>query len=227
MIKKKEKNPEVEEQNSVQPAGNIYQSLKKNFITTWLMVGACTIISLSSIVFAYKTYVYQMNHVLTLDPEGDVKPLEMVNRDKVIKIECLDHMSKWFGSYYTYDQNNVDEQRERGLWYIDTDDGKKLEDFYKQKRWFDDVKKFNIKQTSELLPEEVVLDVSKKPYRFKAVALTSIRQGDELDYYKIYCTGVLKEVSRDFPKNPHGLMIDNYEEKKVLLKDYKEEDGRE
>lgn len=199
------------------PLNNLYAALKTNRIITITALVFSSISIILSLAFAYYTYSFSINHVLFLNYDGKIIPAELIERNKVISIEIKRHLDLWFRSYYTYDQNNLQQQREAGLWLIDSADGARLEEHYSQS-WFKQVVQKNISQTTELIPESVSITGNKEPYQFKASALIKIRRENSAEYnaYRLDVSGQIITVSPNYPINPNGLLILNYVEQPLV-----------
>ena len=63
---------------------------------------------------------------------------------------------------------------------------------------------------AKVLRIESTLDLDTKPNRFKTTVFFEINRGSIIDTYELTTTGNLIEVDRNFPNNPHGLLITDY-----------------
>ena len=183
---------------------------------TLAMAAITGITVVASIVFAFIIFKYNMNHALTLDKDGEVLPLQWIERKKVLYIEIKDHLDKWFSSYYTYDQNNMEQQREKALWLVSAEDGKRLEDYYRSQGWFNDVVKYGIVQKTSLEVEKIQVYGNNEPFTFYASAIMEISRGQTKDVFRLEVTGAIGFVSPSWPWNPHGMLITNYQEKPLV-----------
>lgn len=195
----------------MRPDIDIYKALRVNRMITLSSVLLALLVVIGALVFAYQTYVFNLNHAFTLDKEGSVLPLQWVERNRVIEVEIKDHLKNFFETYYSYDANNLESQRELGLWLISGEDGKKLEQYYRETGWFEDVKRYNIIQQTKIDPESIVIQGRDEPFSFQAQAILTVERGQSKNVYNLICAGYISFVSPNFPVNPHGLLISDYQ----------------
>ena len=66
------------------------------------------------------------------------------------------------------------------------------------------------------------LDLDADPIQFKTTLTFEINRGSVTDTYQLLTTGNLISVARNFPNNPHGLLITNYFEQHLQKIDSQE-----
>ncbi len=195
------------------PEIDIYKSLKRNNLIVWAMVVLMFFSIIVNAVVLLKIYSRQMNMVLTFDKEGEVLPLTWVDRNENIHIEIKNHLEMFHRYFYQYDAYNYQERIEQhALWLAD----KSVEDLYilrQNELWYDKVRQFQIKQQLYINPDDIVVVGDKEPYQFTVNATLIIEQGGEKNYFKFQTTGDILLVGRNYPLNPHGLIISNFLEK--------------
>ena len=174
------------------PKLDIYKTLIINRMVVW---GLMLAFIASAAIFAYalnNLYTKQLNTVLVLDTDGEVIPMKWMQRDENIKVEIKDHLEKslWFGD------NSVEQ-----LYIKRKNDG-----------WYTKVSNYGIKQTIETLPENIEIQGNEEPYSFKVKSTLSITQDDQTIRYSFETTGIIIFVSRNYPLNPHGLLITRFAE---------------
>lgn len=199
------KNPEI----------NIYSFLRKNRAITLSTVILCTIIVVSAFVFSYKVYTYNMNNTLTIDKDGMVLPMKWYDRDQNIGIEIKNHLKLWLETYHTYDQLSIEEKKRRSKFLISENDFNKLQIFYDSKDWFDDVAKFYLKVKGTIVEDNISVIGNKEPFSFKANAIIEVNRGMVSDFYNMSISGNIILVERNWPLNPHGMIIYNYKESEL------------
>ena len=195
----------------MKPEKDIYQALKQNRAITLGALVLAFVSVLASLSYGYFMHRQAMKQILMVNSQGQVIPARLANREETLKIEIQDFLNDWFQSYYTYDLNNLEEQREKGLWLISGDDGKKLEKFYTESGWFTEVKRYSLSQETELLPQTLKITPQKGLYGFQAIGRMRLQRGGNVTEYYLRTSGFLREVSRSFPQNPHGFLIINYQ----------------
>lgn len=193
------------------PKIDIYKTLIINRLVVWgLMISFVG----SSAIFAFSInslYAKQLNTVLVLDSNGEVIPMKWMQRDENIKVEIKDHLEKFHTFFYQYDAYNVEKSLEKALWFGDNS----IEQLYIKRKndgWYSRVSSYGIKQTIEILPENIEILGNDEPYSFRVKATLSITQDDQTVRYSFETTGLIIFVSRNYPLNPHGLLITRFAE---------------
>ncbi len=193
------------------PKIDIYKILIVNRMVVW---GLTIAFIVSSAIFAFAIndlYSKQLSTVLVLDIDGEVIPMKWMQRDENIKVEIMDHLEKFHMYFYQYDAFNVEKSLEKALWFGDNS----IEQLYIKRKndgWYTKVSSYGIKQTIEILPENIEILGNKEPYSFRVKAGLSITQDDQTVRYSFETTGLIIFVSRNYPLNPHGLLITRFAE---------------
>ena len=193
------------------PKIDIYKTLIINRMVVWGLTIAF-IVSSSIFAAAIKNlYTKQLNTVLVLDANGEVIPMKWMQRDENIKIEIKDHLEKFHTYFYQYDAFNVEKSLEKALWFGDNS----VEQLYIKRKndgWYTKVSNYGINQTIEILPENIEIQGNSEPYSFRVKAILSITQDEQTVRYSFETTGLIIFVSRNYPLNPHGLLITRFAE---------------
>ena len=193
------------------PKIDIYKTLIVNRMVVW---GLAIAFIVSSAIFAFSInslYSRQLNTVLVLDTNGEVIPMKWMQRDENIKVEIKDHLEKFHTYFYQYDAFNVEKSLEKSLWFGDNS----IEQLYIKRKndgWYTKVSNYGINQTIEILPENIEIQGNKEPYSFRVKATLSITQDEQTVRYSFETTGLIIFVSRNYPLNPHGLLITRFAE---------------
>ena len=193
------------------PKIDIYKTLIVNRMVVW---GLTIAFIVSSAIFAFSInslYSKQLNTVLVLDTNGEVIPMKWMQRDENIKVEIKDHLEKFHTYFYQYDAFNVEKSLEKALWFGDNS----VEQLYIKRKndgWYTKVSNYGINQTIEILPENIEIQGNSEPYSFRVKAILSITQDEQTVRYSFETTGLIIFVSRNYPLNPHGLLITRFAE---------------
>jgi hypothetical protein len=137
--------------------------------------------------------------------------MKWMQRDENIKVEIKDHLEKFHTYFYQYDAFSVEKNLEKSLWFGDNS----IEQLYIKRKndgWYTKVSNYGIKQTIEILPENIEIQGNKEPYSFRVKAVLSITQDEQTVRYSFETTGLIIFVSRNYPLNPHGLLITRFAE---------------
>lgn len=194
---------------------NIYKSLRLNRIIVFAVIFLALASIIASIVFAFITYKYNMKHALVLSADGEVIPLELVERNRVINIQIQEHLRYFYGSYYTFDQNSMPGQREKGLWLVDDVTGRQLEDFYEGQGWFNKIIRESLEQKTTIIEESVQIAGTNAPYSFQLtveIVVNPMSRKDLITTYRMNVVGQISLVQAAWPVNTEGLLIHSYRE---------------
>ena len=198
---------------------DIYLALRKNRLIVWGCVAAVVIIVIVAFVFNHKTQQYYMNHVQTMDVDGDVIPLKWQEKKDVKWLAIQNNVALILKRRFDYDFNDVDspKRQDQMLRLFDRTEGKNI--INSEGDWYKKVRRKNLIQKIEVIPESVKASV--KDMSFQGSAVLTITDGRSKTRYQITSTGNLKEVKPSFPDNPHGLVAFNYRESRKKLKEEK------
>jgi len=199
------------------PYKNIYQILRLNrFIVIVAIIG--TVISgvLSSVI-TYKIYQNSVNSAFAIGTDGSVIPLKWVTQRENLEVEALSHLELFHSYFYNIDASNYEKNLEKALWLGNSS----VDNVYRQKK-ADGV--YNRLLQYSLVEKVISIDskinLQKEPYGFKTITIFEINRGTVTDRYELTTTGNLILVDRNYPKNPHGLLITNYFENTLKKVDY-------
>lgn len=194
------------------PEKDIYKALRRNTTVVWGLVLAFIVSMIIMCVLMFRVYSYNMNHTLTLDKNGDVLPLTWIERDESIKIEMKHHIEMFLGYFYNYDRNNWKSQLDKALWLGD-ESIEKLFLNRESEGWFNEVNQLGISQQIVFSTDSIKIYGNKEPFEFSVWATLILKYGPEKKYYHFTPSGYILLVNRNYPYNPHGLLITKYAER--------------
>ena len=120
--------------------------------------------------------------------------------------------------FYNIDANNYKKQIEKALWLSNN----AVADLFRQKQAegvYNRLLQYSLVQNVISIQSKVELE--SEPYKFKTVTIFQINRGSIIDTYELISSGNLIHVDRNFPHNPHGLLITDYFENTLRkLEDY-------
>ena len=212
------------EKEHLHPHVALYHNLRLNRLLVWAMAAVTISTLVVCGVVVYRMHVYHLNHALAVSGDGKVIPLEYVERNRVIAIQMKEHLHDFFHSYYTFDQNNMVLQREKGLWLISQQDGAALEQFYEEQGWFNNIIRKGLNQQANIVEGSLEFSGQNPPYQFKCqveIEVHPMGSPEFTDTYHMQVAGELSLASAVWPVNPEGLIIHHYREspwKKVVAK---------
>lgn len=197
------------------PYKNIYNVLKINrFIV--LAVVVCALLSSSlSIWMAFTTHKNTMNSAFAINTDGSIIPLKLVSQKENFKVEALAHLELFHNYFYNIDASNYEKNLKKALWLGNSS----VDNLYRQKKAdgvYNRLLQYSLVQ--KVLSIDSKINETNGSYSFTATTIFEINRGTIIDTYELVSTGNLIMVDRNFPNNPHGLLIANYFENTLKKK---------
>ena len=189
------------------PYKNIYSVLKLNrFIV--LAVVICSLLSSSfAIWMAFKTEKDALNSAFAINTDGSIIPLKLVTQKENFRVEALAHLELFHTYFYNIDASNYERNLEKALWLANSS----VDTLYRQKKAdgvYNRLLQYSLVQ--KVLSIDSQVEQQNGSYVFQTVTIFEINRGSVIDTYELISTGNLIMVDRNFPNNPHGLLITNY-----------------
>ncbi|MDT0651882.1 conjugal transfer protein TraK [Autumnicola edwardsiae] len=194
------------------PYKNIYAVLKINRFIVLAVVICSVLSSFFAVWMVFNINKKVLNNAFAINTDGSIIPLKLVTQKENFKVEALAHLELFHNYFYNIDASNYEKNLEKALWLGNSS----VDNLYRQKK-ADGV--YNRLLQYSLIQKVVSIDsqVEEKNgvYTFKTVTVFEINRGSIIDTYELVSTGNLITVDRNFPNNPHGLLITNYFEKSL------------
>ena len=189
------------------PYKNIYSVLKLNrFIV--LAVVICSLLSSSFAIWkAFKTEKDALNSALDINTDGSIITLKLVTQKENFRVEALAHLELFHTYFYNIDASNYERNLEKALWLANSS----VDNLYRQKKAdgvYNRLLQYSLVQ--KVLSIDSQVEQQNGSYVFQTVTIFEINRGSVIDTYELISTGNLIMVDRNFPNNPHGLLITNY-----------------
>ena len=189
---------------------NIYTILALNrFIV--LIVTICAFASSGfSGWLMYDTHQKALNNAFAVSTDGNVIPLQWVDQRENLLVESKAHLEFFHSNFYGIDASNYEKNVEKALWL----GNRSVDELYQQKKAegvYNRLLQYSLLQKVISIQSTVNLD--QTPYAFITTLQFQVNRGTVTDTYELVTTGKLIHVDRNFPHNPHGLLITNYFEK--------------
>lgn len=193
---------------------NIEKNIRRNNIFVMAMTLLVGVIIISYAIFVYQTAKYFRNQGIGIElASGSVMTLKSLPMAEQKLIEIKSHMRQFYSSFYSFDQYNMEQQLNAGLW-LGGESLRKLYDSYKNDDWYNNIIQYNIFQSATI--HEYMVDADKYPYQVKVKGILTLRKEKEIQRFQLNGSCTLENVTRDFPKNPHGLFIRNWKEDALI-----------
>lgn len=189
------------------PYSNIYSVLKLNRFIVLSVVLVAFASSSYSIYQMYRTTQTMLNSNFAVDADGEVIPLKLVKQRENLAVEAKAHIALFHHYFYNLNTSNYQAQLEKALWLGD----KTVDDVYRQKKAdgiYNRILQYALVQKINL--KKIDVDLRQEPYVFHVVAKLEVQRGTITDSYELVTSGALVPVDRNFPRNPHGLLITNF-----------------
>jgi len=202
------------------PYNAIYAALKINRLIVWLVVVCATLSSLFSGWMVYRINQQSLQNAFAISNQGEVIPLKLVSQYENLEVEALAHLEQFHRFFYDIDASNYESNLEKALWLGNNS----VDNIYRQKKTegvYNRLIQYSLVQN--VLRIESQIDLNTDPYRFQTTVVFEINRGSITDTYELITTGNLIHVDRNFPHNPHGLLITDFFEKSLRKNDA---DGR-
>ena len=194
------------------PYKNIYAVLRINRFIVLAVVICSVLSSFFAVWMVFNINKKVLNNAFAINTDGSIIPLKLVTQKENFKVEALAHLELFHNYFYNIDASNYEKNLEKALWLGNSS----VDNLYRQKK-ADGV--YNRLLQYSLVQKVVSIDsqVEEKNgvYTFKTVTVFEINRGSIIDTYELVSTGNLITVDRNFPNNPHGLLITNYFEKSL------------
>lgn len=194
------------------PYKNIYAVLKLNrFIVLTVVVGA-VLTCLVSVFLVMKLHRETLNSAFVVNSDGSIIPLKMVSQHENLTVEVLSHLELFHTYFYNIDASNYEKSLEKALWLGNSS----VDALYRQKKAdgvYNRLLQYSLVQ--KVISIDSKIDIHDEPYSFETKTIFEINRGSAIDTYELTTTGNLIPVSRNFPNNPHGLLVSNFFENKL------------
>lgn len=183
-----------------------------------MAVVVCSMLSSSfSIWMAFKTKKDALNSAFAINTDGSIIPLKLVTQKENFKVEALAHLDLFHNYFYNIDASNYESNLEKALWLGNSS----VDDLYRQKKAdgvYNRLLQYSLVQ--KVLSIDSQVEQQNGNHVFRTVTIFEINRGSVIDTYELVSTGNLIIVDRNFPNNPHGLLITNYFENTLRKIDY-------
>jgi len=189
------------------PYKNIYNVLKLNRFIVLAVVVCALLSSTFSVWMAFNTNKNAMNSAFAINTDGSIIPLKLVNQKENFKVEALAHLELFHNYFYNIDASNYEKNLKKALWLGNSS----VDNLYRQKKAdgvYNRLLQYSLVQ--KVLSIESQITENNGTYGFTSTTIFEINRGTIIDTYELVSTGNLIMVNRNFPNNPHGLLITNY-----------------
>ena len=160
-----------------------------------------------SLWMAFTTNKNALNSAFAINTDGSIIPLKLVTQKENFRVEALAHLDLFHNYFYNIDASNYERNLEKALWLGNSS----VDNLYRQKKAdgvYNRLLQYSLVQKVISIDSQV--EEQNGAYVFKTVTVFEINRGSIIDTYELVSTGNLIMVDRNFPNNPHGLLITSY-----------------
>ena len=189
------------------PYKNIYQVLKLNRAIVYCVIVCSLLISSFSLWMVYTIHNKALNAAFAVNTDGSIIPLKLVTQKENFKVEALAHLDLFHNYFYSIDASNYEKNLEKALWLANSS----VSDLYRQKKAegvYNRLLQYSLVQ--KVLHSVSQIESNNGNHTFRTLTVFQINRGSITDTYELVSTGKLITVDRNFPNNPHGLLITDY-----------------
>ena len=189
------------------PYQNIYNVLKINRFIVFTVVICGMLCNIFSLWTAFSTSEKASNSAFAVNTDGSIIPLKLVTQKENFMVEALAHLSLFHQYFYNIDASNYEKNLEKALWLGNSS----VDNLYRQKKAdgvYNRLLQYSLVQKVISIDSEI--EEGEGNSTFKTKVVFEINRGAIVDIYELVSTGKLIPVDRQFPHNPHGLLITDY-----------------
>ncbi|WP_341220521.1 conjugal transfer protein TraK [Polaribacter atrinae] len=189
------------------PYKNIYKVLKLNRFIVLVVVVCGLLSSTFSIWMTFTTNKRALNSAFAINTDGSIIPLKLVTQKENFQVEALSHIDLFHKYFYNIDASNYERNLKKALWLGNSS----VDNLYRQKKAdgvYNRLLQYSLVQ--KVLSIDSQIEEQNGNFIFRTVTVFEINRGSIIDTYELVSTGNLIIVDRNFPNNPHGLLITNY-----------------
>lgn len=189
------------------PYKNIYNVLKLNRFIVLAVVVFAFLASTFSVWMAFTTHKSALKSAFAINTDGSIIPLKLVTQKENFRVEALAHLELFHTYFYNIDESNYERNLEKALWLGNSS----IDNLYRQKKAdgvYNRLLQYSLVQKVLSIDSRII--ENNGSYSFNTTTIFEINRGSIIDTYELVSTGNLILVNRNFPNNPHGLLITDY-----------------
>ncbi|MHA7830161.1 MAG: conjugal transfer protein TraK [Flagellimonas sp.] len=189
------------------PFKNIQQQLRMNRWVVLSVLIVSGVVCTVAVLLIYRVHRESLDHAFVVNGEGEVIPLTWVDQRKNLEVEALAHLEQFHRWFYGVDAGSYENNMERALWLGNGT----VAEVFQQKRadgFFNRLLQYSLVQKVERIDSKI--DMGKESMGFRTRTILIIHRGSAADTYELITSGRLIQVERNFPHNPHGLLITDF-----------------
>lgn len=189
------------------PYKNIYSVLQLNRFIVLAVIVCALLSSTISVWMAFSTHKNALQSAFAINTDGSIIPLKLVTQKENFSVEALAHLELFHNYFYNIDASNYEKNLKKALWLGNSS----VDNLYRQKKAdgvYNRLLQYSLVQ--KVLGIDSQITEINGSFSFTTTVTFEINRGVIVDTYELVSTGKLIMVDRNFPNNPHGLLITDY-----------------
>jgi hypothetical protein len=189
------------------PFKNIVQVFRLNRWVVLSVVILSGLVCSVSIMVVAKIHQNSMDHAFVVNGKGEVIPLQWVAQRQHLEVEALAHLEQFHRWFYGVDAGSYEAHMEKALWLGNNS----VAEVYQQKKadgFYNRLLQYSLVQKVERIESKIEMEGATMT--FQSHIVLQIHRGSVTDTYELVTSGHLLQVDRNFPHNPHGLLITDF-----------------
>lgn len=165
------------------------------------------LVCLVSVTMVVQMHRQTLDTAFVVSDQGDVVPLKLMDQRENLEVEALAHLERFHQWFYGVDAGSYQKHMEKALWLGNAS----VDAVYRQKKadgFYNRLLQYSLVQEVERIDSRI--DMDQEPYAFETRTVIRINRGRVTDTYELVTSGRLISVARNFPHNPHGLLITDF-----------------
>lgn len=197
----------------------VHNDIRKFLIRNSLITYAALVIAVLCVIANFfttsKAIDESRKYLYMINTQGEVIPLIWADRRENVAVEMKHHIQMFADNFYTLNQYTWETKIEKALWLGDLEQQhirRANDGFYNR------FIQYGVTQEAIVFPENIELQgSSENSVVFRMIInLTEYIDKKNFNTYSILSTGKIRMTDRNFPKNPHGMFIEDYVEEKII-----------
>lgn len=164
---------------------------------------ACTV----AMLLVVQMHREGLDHAFVVNGEGEVIPLQWKEQRQYLEVEALAHLEQFHRWFYGVDAGSYETHMEKALWLGNSS----VAEVYQQKKaegFYNRLLQYSLVQ--KVVHIESKIQMKGATMAFQSRMVLQIQRGSATDTYELVTSGHLVQVERNFPHNPHGLLITDF-----------------
>ena len=189
------------------PFKNIQYHLRLNRWVVLFVVIVSGLVCSVSIMMVAKIHQNGLDHAFVVNGEGEVIPLQWVDQRQHLDVEAMAHLERFHRWFYGLDAGSFETHMEKALWLGNNS----VAEVYQQKKadgFYNRLLQYSLVQKVERIESNIKMEGGMMAFQTRIVL--QIHRGSVTDTYELVTSGHLLQVERNFPHNPHGLLITDF-----------------